>query len=743
MTFAESIRYRLACTVAKIPDPSLEFVRVEIPVSLYARTDPAHFTFPESETYFVEFAFPDSETYSVELLKADVYSPFDFALLEKPTIHGKRFRVNKAPLEPVPDVFGKLHRSTSPKNRRTPRENFDFWESLRPILEPPVAYNFGDTLDLLPQYEPYPYQWIGIKFLVDRESALLGDDMGTGKTVQSLIACRMLFQRGKVRKALIVTPLSVLTQWHRELEKWAPALRALVVRGTPEYRKQRWNEPAHVWLTTYDALRRDIDYLVDEGKQQFDLVLLDEVQKIKNRGSGISQAARKLVSSQYKWGLSGTPVENRIDDLVSIFSFLKPGLFRGSDVPAEYARDRIEPYFLRRKLEDVRNDLPAKKEIYVPLNLGDKQQKTYDQMERDRVLELHGQAKITAFKIVTLIGELKKICNRDPVTGESAKMKWLRDKLPGICERGDKVLVFTQYVQKLFGGRDWLVSKLREEFGALNYGGDPAARARTVQQFENNSENHVLVANPRTVLGVNSLVVANWGVHFDHWWNPAVTNQATARLRRPDQPKEVVVYHLWVENTVEEMILQKTKEKEELYAVVIDSLADDVAKNIGKEINREVYDDLLRKHGFTPPPREEAPQEHAQNSGRPFHESVPEMSPREFEELVAKLFSKMGYKTILTPQAHDGGVDVIASKHGGEKLAIQCKLQQSPVGRPVLQQLLGVVTADASYSSGLIVTNAEASGAASALAAQHGRLMIVTGKQLESLLRKHGLLPTA
>jgi len=165
------------------------------------------------------------------------------------------------------------------------------------MLQPPVDYSFIDVLDLPPRCSLYPYQWDGIKFLVENHGALLGDDMGTGKTVQSILAMRLLFQRGDVKSALIVCPLSILPHWDREMERWSPNLRVTVVRGNKEHREYCWYYTTHVWITTYDTLRQDMTTNGDDLKNKFDLIIIDEAQRIKTSGTGITKAVRKLNAS--------------------------------------------------------------------------------------------------------------------------------------------------------------------------------------------------------------------------------------------------------------------------------------------------------------------------------------------------------------------------------------------------------------------------------------------------------------
>lgn len=773
VAFTETFRYRLGKRLSRIPEPPVQPISLGLAVSILT-TNPVEYEFSdggsiepslldEERTFYLQS--PDvvlapltqhalarllvpNETIPAMSLIQDLPTVSEnlFKPLGKHAIDGKHFKkdtpvvqqslfadfgLETQKTEKI-DGYRKSFSEKRAGHNHVTRKGADVWDLLLPLLQPPIDHNFVDILDLPPRCSPYAYQWDGIKFLVERQSALLGDDMGTGKTVQSILACRLLFQRGIIRRVLIVSPLSVLAQWDRELEKWAPSLKTTVVRGAVEHRKVCWSMPAHVWLTTYDTLRQDINELTDGKNPRFELVILDEAQRIKNRSAGISQAVRQL-ESQFRWALSGTPIENRISELASIFAFLKPGLFPGHDVLPDYARKLITPYFLRRRKEDVLKDLKTKEEFPRWLRLGDEQQRTYDRMEKERVVALHDQEKeITAYSIITLIGELKKICNRDPVTGASAKLDWLQENIPDICESGDKVLIFTQYRQEQFGGTEWLAKELTE-FGTLNYGEADTDRKKQemLGTFEHNPQKRIFLGHPRTAgVGLNQLVVANYVVHFDHWWNPAVTNQATARAHRPNQTKNVFVYHLWIEDTIEELILQKTLSKQRLFDEVIDSLSAEITE----DMLFDIYDDLLAKHGFKPMHRHKPPE----TPGPP----QAQLNPRTFEELIGRLFTAIGFATRVTPYSRDGGVDVVALRETGasiEKLAIQCKYQTAPVGRPALQQLLGVLSADPTYSRGILITNADASHDALEMVRQNGRLQIVTGRELDQLLEKYNV----
>ena len=736
----------------------------------------------------------------------------DFAPLRKGGATGKVFHgMTHPPKDSAPSGPGKIDDALQLGQR--PKAADDLWERVMQVLQPPIDFDFKDILELPPRYGLRPYQWEGIKKLTENKSFLLGDDMGTGKTVQSILACRLLYQRGNVRRALFVAPRTVIPQWADEFGKWAPPLTVAVVQGDKKKRRLIWGRQAHVWLTTYDLLRQDVA-VIKAKHAGFDLMVADEAQRIKNPQAGISKVVKRLGAiSTRKWALSGTPVENSVKDLESIFDFVKPGLFNpdlkkpqlsrtpimdalveadiyvneDSDVGRKLAKngvsdslfvaargvddlvgvlsnddgwfsnsdleddgtvkeeaviealideatfklkpkprithgDIIKPYFLRRKIEDViKEGLPKKQEIPLWLNLTDKQQATYDTMERDRVVQMQGR-EITAFRILALINELKKICNRDPVSGGSIKLDWLREKLQDAKEFGDssKFLVFTQYRQEQFGGRDYIAAEL-SEFGALNYGQGTRADGAILRDFQIDPDKRVFIGHPKVAgVGLNQLTVANQVVHFDHWWNPAVTNQATARAYRPGQESGmVIVYHLWVKDTIEERIWNKTWEKLNLFKEVIGNLSTVQVE----EIAYEIRDELLKKHGFAS-----------------LQASDTSYTPLEFEEEVCRVFGAMGFNAQLTPQSGDGGVDVIATREVGssvEKLAIQCKHQKAPVGRPVCQQLLGVVSGDTTYSKGILVTTSTASRGAEEFVGKNGNIQIINGNEFESLRKKH------
>lgn len=472
------------------------------------------------------------------------------------------------------------------------------WDLLFPLLQRPLTLDFGTVVDLPSNL--YAYQTKGVEFLIETPSALLGDDMGTGKTVQTSVALRMLFQTGKIRTALVVCPLSVIPNWDRELAKWAGNLAVTVVRGDKEHRMICWRQAAHVWLATYDTLRNDVDHVLVSRKGGFDLLVLDEAQRVKNWSTGVTRAVRSLRAT-YRWGLTGTPLENNTEELWTILNVLKPDISQGQLDWSEGIRSVLRPMFLRRRKQDVLTDLPPLVQNPVWLQLEDEQRKSYDELEQQGVLELHAKGEsITAQIIIVLLNKLKQVCNRCPRSGESSKLAWLRDSLEDIAGEDDKVLVFSQYTDERFAGADWLEKELAD-FGALNYSNAISDKQRKalLAAFKEKPEHKVFVGHPKTAgLGLNELVVANYVVHFDHWWNPAVMNQATARAQRPGQTKTVFAYDLWVQDTYEEIIFKLLEQKQRLYNEVVDSMS--VEREPQDNLAFVVLDALCAKHGLKP-----------------------------------------------------------------------------------------------------------------------------------------------
>ena len=636
------------------------------------------------------------------------------------------------------------------------RQGMTIWDLLLPLLQPPPFDLTTQEQVFLPA-ELLPHQPDGVRFLATREAALLGDGVQTGKTIQSIVAMKLLFQTGKIDSALIVCPIPLLIHWQKELEKWAPELwqGLTVVRSVSrDQRRIMWRMPAHLYATNYETLVADFDeILAQRGEKGFGLIVADEIQRIKNPGTESSKKLKELgKAAKYRWGLSATPLENTVEDVVSIFEFLKAGLLRRNLESADSAKRKIQPHFLRRKTADVVRHFKEPRHDNYFVEMEGRQLEAYEMAFRESVAELKRMGeRVTLTHALAKLQALKQLCNVHLPSGESAKLEWLLDTLEEIKASGDKALVFTQYIES---GRDFLDEQF-SKFGCVNYGrGTTDGQRRAgVEMFLKDATKAVFLANPKVAgVGLPDLKVANYVIHFDHWWNPAVEDQASGRILGIGQKKDAFIVHLWVENSIEGRIQAILARKRDLFGRVIDAQS-----NVdGTGLTEEEFFDLFglqappRKSGATRPAASEVQATQANqaaSSSAPSRAQLPsepralrspqELSPTEFEDLVAEVFKKQGYSVRRTQQTRGEGVDVIAIRDhptGRDKLAIQCKRQEKPVGRPERQKLLGVITADPSYSAGVLVTGSTFSTDAIRFAEQNARIRLVDKNALARLL---------
>ena len=463
----------------------------------------------------------------------------------------------------------------------------DVFQLLLPYLQPPIETLLANT-ELFPRdRRPYRYQVDGIRFLVEKTRALLGDEMGLGKTIQAIIALQILFRRGQIRRVLILCRRTLLSVWETELQKWAPELYVLKVRGTRQERERLWRLPAPIYLTTYETLREDVNRIANLSSK-FDVVILDEVQEIKNPDTKKSRAVRRI-NATYRWGLSGTPLENRLEDVISIFSYLEPSLFEENLYPSadlhlasseisdrmwafspDIVRDRIQPYFLRRRAKDVLKDLPGKVVNEVWLELTPNQRLTYEKEFEEAQRALRSRT-VTRVHVFQRINRLKQICNIDPVSGESCKVNFLSEQLENIINSGHKALVFSHFPNVTLRR----VARMLSQFDVAVFDGSLSdrERARLVRAFQEESSPKVLLMSVKTGGVGLTLTQANHVFHFDHWWNPAIARQAEGRAHRIGQRKTVFVYDIYTRNTIEEKIYNLLKQKQRLFDEVIDNLS--------------------------------------------------------------------------------------------------------------------------------------------------------------------------
>lgn len=406
---------------------------------------------------------------------------------------------------------------------------------------------------------PHPlrtYQLEGVHFLRQSTSALLADEMGLGKTVQTAVALK--YSKQVFRRVLLIAPTSLCLNWQRELEKWAPELAVRRVIGDINDRAYTYKMPIPILIASYEQVRRDARRLSSDIR--FDLVVVDEAQRIKNRHSETNLACR-LVPRDRSWALTGTPLENHPNDLVGIFRFLKPRLLR-SNMSRSQMHDAMTGYFLRRTKSEVLDELPPIISREIRLELGSRQRRTYDQVWNTRHESAQGLSpRETVTNMLAIITRLKQICNFENTTGESVKFEVIQSLLNNIEQAAGKVLIFSQYVNTL--------EKLSERINVPNdvfHGGlDIEQREKLLRGFrEEPGPRALLLSLQAGGVGLN-LQEASTVILIDRWWNPAIEDQAVQRAHRYGRQFPLEVIRFLVENSVEEKIQTILGEKRVLF----------------------------------------------------------------------------------------------------------------------------------------------------------------------------------
>jgi SNF2 family DNA or RNA helicase len=297
---------------------------------------------------------------------------------------------------------------------------------------------------------------------------------------------------------------------------------------------------------------------------KFDLVVLDEAQRIKNRSSTTSQIVRGI-SRRRSWALTGTPVENSSDDLLGIFEFLAPGYLNREMKPRQMGRAAAE-YVLRRTKDKVLTELPPKMFRDAEIDLSPEQRATYEMAENEGVLQLTDMGNSATIQhVFELVLRLKQICNFDPVTGASSKLERLSADLEEVAASGRKAIVFSQWVTTIKH-----LAKHLAPFGTLEYHGQIPSKQRdgVIEQFRNDPSKHViLMSYGAGSVGLN-LQFSQYVFLFDRWWNPAVEDQAVNRAHRIGAAGPVTITRFLALSTIEERIDQVLREKRELFDTI-------------------------------------------------------------------------------------------------------------------------------------------------------------------------------
>ena len=431
-----------------------------------------------------------------------------------------------------------------------------------------------------------PYQLDGFEWLSRCAEwgvgALLADDMGLGKTVQALA---LLLNRTKNGPVLVVAPASVCRNWMTEIEKFTPSLTGILFGEGNRKATIKKAGKGDIIVTTYDLLTRESDDFV---KKKFGTIILDEAQAIKNRATKRSETVMQL-QGEFKIVMTGTPIENHLGELWNLFQFCNTGLLGSIDyfnetyaAPIEKNKDQsrseqlrrlIQPFILRRRKADVLKDLPAKTEITLIAELTADERAFYEALRRRAIEAIEGQGDNMkeGEKQLRILAEIMKLrraaChprlvdeNADFI--ESAKLRLFGEVVDELLDNNHKALVFSQFV----GHLHIIEAYLKEKGVAYQYldGSTPLAkRQERIEAFQGGQGDIFLISLKAGGVGLN-LTAADYVIHMDPWWNPAVEDQASDRAHRIGQERPVTVYRIVTENTIEEKIIQLHAQKRDL-----------------------------------------------------------------------------------------------------------------------------------------------------------------------------------
>ncbi|SET20841.1 DEAD/DEAH box helicase [Stigmatella erecta] len=451
-------------------------------------------------------------------------------------------------------------------------------------LKPKPPASLGTTLR---DYQAEGHAWLS-RVAAWGAGACLADDMGLGKTVQALA---VLLDRARLGPALVLAPTSVAFNWVQEIQRFAPNLRPVLYAEQAErmacLTKLRKSD---VLIVSYGLLVRDAASL---GEVQFATLVVDEAQALKNPSTRRARAARQLKAG-FRIALSGTPLENHLGELWSLFAIVFPGLLgsweqfrerfaapieRGKEPEANAALSRVlRPFLLRRTKQEVARELPSRTEIQVPVALSEEEWTLYEDARLAAVAEVSAQGKglrdeQQRFQVLAALTRLRLLASHPRLydaqsSVSSAKMRRLLELLEELKSEGHRALVFSQFTSHLALVREE-VERAGFTYQYLDGATPPTARAKRIQAFQEGEGDLFLISLKAGGTGIN-LTAADYVIHLDPWWNPAVEDQATDRAHRIGQTRPVTVYRLIARGTIEEQILSLHSDKRALVAGVLE-----------------------------------------------------------------------------------------------------------------------------------------------------------------------------
>ena len=435
-----------------------------------------------------------------------------------------------------------------------------------------------------------PYQKIGYSWLIQNIKydfgSILADDMGLGKTVQVLSAILYFKEQNQFENesSLIIVPPTLISNWENEIKKFTPELTYYIYHGS---NRTFPLEEYDIILTSYGVVRLDLDMFLDIN---WKICVIDEAQNIKNPNTEQTKAIKSIKASA-KVALTGTPIENRLMDYWSIFDFINPGYLSTKDdfkrryvMPIEKLEDEetlkklktiAKPFVMRRLKtdEDIKKELPDKLVNDVYCTLSKKQIKLYNAILEEIFFDIENSKGIQRKGIILkILTALKQTCNhpaqfldiKKPTIKESGKMELLVNILENILDMDEKVIIFTQYVEMGKLIQQLISRKFRTEVLFLHGSQTLKEKTEIIDTFQETPDYKIFVATLKTGGTGLNLTAASNVIHYDLWWNPAVENQATDRVHRIGQEKDVMVYRFITKGTLEEAIDAISKRKVDL-----------------------------------------------------------------------------------------------------------------------------------------------------------------------------------
>lgn len=434
----------------------------------------------------------------------------------------------------------------------------------------------------------YPFQLQGAQWLIDQKGGILADDMGLGKTVQVIAAMRLLFNRAQLRTALVVCPKGLISTWEREFSSWAPELGVAVLTPPSRIREEAWKTVTgrrHVILTNYEQLREVPDVL---KRTPPDLIVADEAHRLRNRDAQVTSSSFQLDPKRF-WAITGTPLERDVEDLATLLSIIAPKSFSPKDAKLHSTslRSRARPYILRRRKEEVLEELPDVLDRTEILELSEAQEKTYK-----TTVKQYSQQEKSGDKLA-LLTRLQALCDIDPESRESSKVERILHLLGYIRKQQEKAVVFSYRLEPLRELKHRVTSQWGSDSAVLLIGEmNEQERNINLMNFRNNASVHVLLASSRIAGEGLTLVEANHVFLFNQWWNPSANNQTRDRVVRIGQQRKVHIYRFCCRGTIEEALEQILKSKEVLFNDTVERLAQE-RKDAWEQLVSEVGIDNL------------------------------------------------------------------------------------------------------------------------------------------------------